>query len=226
METQRDYYLLLVDFRAFTQLSSADAQSVMDRVSAGLVRINSSLRPKPVIDLTLSYGDEVAGLFANPDNIFDCADDLRNLLYPNATMRFVAARGRIAVRSKDIRRVGGSVFKVADEAMKRIKKKKKFCCWLLGDPVLDAVLDSLVELSNSVIMEMTSYQREVFSLLCRGLRQKDIAAKLNKHPQSVSDVVKRGKAELVVDAQNTVRALLSARGRRLHIRQQGTNTGD
>lgn len=208
MDARADYYLLLIDIRGSTRLAMPKARQLMEKLEVELRRINRTLKPKPVLGLSMSYGDEVAGLFTTPARLFDVLMAVRNVLHPGVGLRFVVTRGKIAVSSKDIRKVGGEVFKKANEAMQRIKKRNRFCCWLLGEPIFDAVLTSLVEMSNALLEDMTQYQREVFILLEQGFAQKIVARKLKKHPQSVSDAVKRSKAGIVLDAHRAIRGLL------------------
>jgi len=186
----------------------------MTRLKEELLAINRSLHPKPVIPLTISYGDEVAGLFASPMPLHDVVWRLRGALLPDLRFRFVACRGRIAVASKDIREVGGEVFKRASQAMRSLKAQDRFCRFLLGNALVDPVLDSLARMSNALIEEMTPYQRTVFGLLEQGKPHKDIARELGKYPQSVSQAAKAGKADLILAAQQAINVLLASEGQR------------
>jgi hypothetical protein len=209
MNTDSDYYLLLIDIRESTRLQGKKAQRVMERLEAEIRRLNRTLKPKPTIGLSINYGDEVAGLFISPLQFFDVVESMRDVLHPDVQLRFVAAKGKISVPSKDIRKVGGEVFKKADAAIQRLKKERRFSRWLLGDPILDTVLTALTEMSNAVLENMTSYQRMAFSLLKQGFSQKTVSKKLGKHPQSVSDAVKRGKADLLLEAHSAIRQMLA-----------------
>jgi len=79
---------------------------------------------------------------------------------------------------------------------------------LIGDAAVSSALGALTEISNAVLEDMTRYQREVYRLLASGLNQGEIAARLGKYPQSVSDAVKRGHAELVIEASAAISELL------------------
>jgi hypothetical protein len=111
MDTNRDYYLLLIDVRGSTKLAPKRIDRVMDRLATELPRINRRLGRELALGLRVSYGDEVAGLFASASRLYDAAVAVRDVLYPDAGLRFVVAKGRIAVASRDIRKVGGLVFR-------------------------------------------------------------------------------------------------------------------
>lgn len=100
---------------------------------------------------------------------------------------------KIGVASKDIRKLGGEVFKKADERIKQLKKKDMFCEWVFKNTTENEILNSLSEMSNEIVERMTPYQREVCQLLERGLTQKEISKWLEKYPQSISYAVKRGR---------------------------------
>jgi DNA-binding CsgD family transcriptional regulator len=210
MDTSHNRYLLLIDLRESTKLAPEVASQVLARLEQRLAGLNSDVDPAPVLGLSLSYGDEVAGLFDRPQSLYGVVDQVRDALWPEVTVRFVAAYGAIGRASDDIRQVGGEVFKRANEAIQKLKKRRRFCSWLMGDPILDAALDSLTEMGNALLEDMTEYQREVYRLLAANLSQKQIAEKLGKHKQSVSEASSRGRAELVLEARNSIHGLVAA----------------
>jgi DNA-binding CsgD family transcriptional regulator len=200
MDTVSHRYLLLVDLKDSTRLAPDAADRLFVRLEERLAELNRHLDPAPVLGLTISYGDEVAGLFDTPVHLYDIAQQIRDWLRPEVGIRFVAVRGPIGRYSADIRQVGGEVFKRADGAIRAIKRSRRVCRWLIGSPNVDTTLDSLTEMSNAVLEGMTDYQREVYGLLAGGLSQTEAAARLGKYPQSVSDAVRRGRADLVLEA--------------------------
>ncbi|HOC42290.1 MAG TPA: hypothetical protein PKJ99_04645 [Thermoanaerobaculales bacterium] len=203
-------FLLLVDVKGSTGLTPRVAERVFGTLEERLAGLSRRLDPAPVLGLSISYGDEVAGLFDTPVHLYSVVDQVRDWLHPEAAIRFVAARGSIGRFSHDIRQVGGEVFKRADDAVRAIKKERRFCRWLIGDATTNAALDALTEMSNAVLEDMTVYQREVYRLLASGLSQAEIAGRMRKHRQSVSDAVRRGHAELVLEAAAAIGGLLHA----------------
>jgi hypothetical protein len=209
MEASEDHYLLLVDLKGSTRLAPPAAERLLGRLEELLAELSRRLDPAPLLGLTISYGDEVAGLFDTPVHLYKVAEQIRDWLHPEAGIRFVAVRGAIGRPSDDIRQVGGEVFKRADHAIRAIKKGRRFCRWLIGSPSVNSALDSLTEMSNAVLESMTDYQREVYGLLATGLTQTEAATRLGKYPQSVSDAVKRGRADLVLEASQAINGLLA-----------------
>jgi hypothetical protein len=203
------HYLLLIDLKRSTRLAPEAASRLFGRLEERLGDLNRQLEPRPVLGLTISYGDEVAGLFDSPVRLYDIVDQIREMLHLEVGIRFVAARGSIGRFSQDIRQVGGEVFKRADGAMRAIKKQRRFSKWLIGGPTGNTALDALTEISNAVLEDMTAYQRDVYQLLAGGLSQAEIAVQMGKHRQSVSDAVKRGHAECVIEARGAINGLLA-----------------
>jgi hypothetical protein len=209
LDTDTDYYLFLIDIKRSTQMPVQQRKSVFARLENALATLNRELAAKPLLGLEISYGDEVSGLFDKPGQLYFTVQTLRDTLMPDAEFRFVVAYGKIGIVSDDIRRVGGSVFKTADAGINTLKRQNRFCQWLLPDQVNGEVLTSLCEMSNEIYSRMTPYQRQVYHGLRDGLSQKSIAERLKKHPQSVSDAVRRGGAELLMGADQAIDQLLT-----------------
>lgn len=55
---------------------------------------------------------------------------------------------------------------------------------------------------------MSDYQRSVFELLVDGLAQKQIAVKLGKYEQSVSDAIQRGKVTYILESEQVIHLIL------------------
>jgi len=214
METSRDYALLLVDVRGSTSLPPERIGPAMRRVEDESRRLSRRFKDSLALGLSLSYGDEIAGLFRSTAPLYQCVVALREALHPDTGLRFVVSEGRIGVVSDDIRKVGGPVFKTADEAMDSVKSARLYGAWLLADARLSTVLDSLTRLSNEFVERMTAYQRAVYRGLRAGTSLSGIAEALGKHRQSVSDAARRGGAGLVIEAERSVDALLT--GAALH----------
>jgi hypothetical protein len=221
MDISKKYYLLLLDIKGSTRQALQDRQKLFETLEKEIQRLNGSLNPKPVLSLQISYGDEVAGLFDSPGNLYDAVDALRSCLFDKAEVRFVAVYGEIGVVSEDIRKIGGEIFKRADDLMRRLKRERGFCKWAAGDPFLDQLLTSLTEMSNTLLKNMTPYQHELYCRLKSGEAKTTIASTLKKHKQSVSNSVKRGGAELVLQAEETIRMTLE----RLDVEKQKRGRG-
>jgi len=208
LQISKNYFLILIDIKKSTTLSSATRKKVFEELDLLLKKLNRKLNPKPVLKLSVSYGDEIAGLFETPMQFNGIVTQLREGLFPKAQFRFVAAHGKIGVASKDIRKLGGEVFKKADERIKQLKKKDMFCEWVFKTARENEIRNSLSEMSNEILVRMTTYQREVWQLLEQGLTQKEISKQLKKYPQSVSLAVKRGGADQAVRAGQIINKIL------------------
>ena len=212
MDADREYFLLLMDIRDSTEMSPEQSERAMGRLREELLRVNRRLQRDLALRLRMSYGDEIAGLFKSPPRLFDAVAAVRDVLYPDAAMRFVVTRGKIGVPTRDMRRVSGPAFKEADGVMGTLKSQNRFAAWRLGDALLDDVLDSLTRTSNALLEEMTDNQRKVFDLVRFGMKRVEIAEKLGKSKQAVSDAAVRGRVDLVVDAERAIRRVLEELG--------------
>lgn len=209
LDVARPYVLFLADIKASSKLSSSTRERVFGRIRREIKKLNSMLAPPPALKLSISYGDEIAGLFEDARNTYHVADCLREAAFPDALLRFVVIRDTIGVSSSDIRQLGGTVFKRAGQEMEFLKRKNRFCRWGLDRVSLDGPLEVLVELSNDLIRRMTAYQREIWRLLRSGHSRSEIADLLGKHRQSVSRAAREGGAELVIMAEDQISRLLS-----------------
>ncbi len=202
------YVLFLADVQASSKLEPAVCQGVFARIQEVIIELNSELRPPPILNLSISYGDEIAGLFEHARCAYRVADSLREATYPDTAIRFVVVQDKIGKSSEDIRQIGGPVFKQASERILSPKKKNRFCSWDLGRERLDGPLEALVGLSNGLIQRMTDYQRQVWRLLRSGRSQAQIADMFGKHRQSVSRALMEGGGDLVIIAENHIQSLL------------------
>ena len=208
-DTGLDYYLLLTDVRSSTEAYPPGLQAAFDRLGQVLPKLNQRHREAMALPLSVNYGDEVSGLFISATPLYDVLSTIRDALYPDACLRFAATKGRIAIASHDIRQVGGSVFKDADAAIGRLKRKRLFCSWSFGHKVLDGVLTSLTELSNTLIEDMTDNQRGVFVLARGRLKGVEVAERLGVSSQAASSAAVRGRVDLVLDAELRIREVLT-----------------
>lgn len=208
IEVGKDYFLLLFDMKNSTKLSAVKAKDKFEKLEDAIQHFNDQLQSQIALPMSINYGDEIAGLFYSPKSFYLVADQFRQILFPETTIRFVAIKGQVAVVSDDIRQIGGTIFKKANEEMVRLKKEDKFSWWGIDSAPINESLTALSELSNAVINDMSEYQREVYSLLKQGFNQKEIAQKLDKYAQSVWDAVQRSKAAYVLQAEKAIFQLL------------------
>jgi len=179
------------------------------RLDEAIQDLNRRFAHDLALPLTRAYGDEVAGLLLHHEPGLEILDALRESLHPDGTLRCVIAAGQIGVPSTDIRRVGGEVFKKADEEIRQLGARNGFFSCLLDEEVVSLALTALVNTANALIERMTPYQRSVWRLAKQGLAQREIAERLGKFAQSVSDAARRAAIDTVVAAENAAKELLS-----------------
>lgn len=182
---KNNYFLLLIDVKDSTGLPSKEVNYKMNLLEAGLVKLNKEFKTQIAIPLSISYGDEIAGLFNSPKNFYDIIMSIQKIFYPLTGIRFVSVKGKISMESTDIRKVGGPVFKKASKAIQNLKKDNGYASWQLGNTIQDKTLESLCEISNALINDMSDYQYKVYELFSAGQTQKEIAQQLGKYTQSV-----------------------------------------
>jgi hypothetical protein len=220
VDTKTVYYLLLADVKGSTLASSS---AVMERLEATATQLSVEHSSALVLGLTLSYGDEVAGLFSRPDPLYSIMRSIRDELLPDLGVRFVVIRGRIGRPSTDIRKVGGEVFKRASVEMAKAKRAGRFCHWDVGNPIAGAVLTTLTEMAQAMFDKLSPYQRDIYFGLRNGKSQRAIADALGKYKQSVSEAVGRGNIELLIEAERLINSLLASQpwlmdfGRSSHV---------
>ena len=210
MRLDQDYYLLLGDLHGSTRLAPAQSDAAMTTLKQELAHWSAVGRSDLVLPLQVNYGDEFAGLFRTPRLIHDVVAGLRAALHGQVGFRFVAAKGRIGHVSDRLSEVNGEIFKRASEALSRMKSKGRFARWLIASEAENVVLDALSEAAHALRSDLTDYQREVLQHLSMGLSQADIAQALDKLPQSVSDAVRRGHLNVVLELDALIRARLQA----------------
>jgi hypothetical protein len=220
VDVNATYYLLLADVRGSTAASSAAA---MERLEATAPQLSVEHSSALVLGLTLSYGDEVAGLFSQPGPLYSIMRQIRDVLLPDLGVRFVVIRGRIGRPSTDIRKVGGEVFKRASTAMEKTKRSGHFCYWDVENATASAILTTLTEMTHAMFLKLSPYQREIYFGLRGGQTQSAIAGALGKYKQSVSEAVGRGNIELLIEAERLINSLLASQpwlmdfGRSSHV---------
>ena len=208
LDLKKSYFLLLIDLKNSTKIDIKKKEIVFNRINTLLTELNATLIPSPILELSISYGDEIAGLFSSPAGFYSVIHRLRTIFDKKTGFRFIVCSGKIGNVSTDIRQIGGEIFKLGEHLMNQLKKDGYFCNWFFNDQDLNMVLNSLTRLSYYLYKNMTDYQRKILELKEQNFLQKDIADKLSKSDDSVSKAIKRSGIELVIQADRSIENIL------------------
>jgi DNA-binding NarL/FixJ family response regulator len=149
----------------------------------------------------------LAGVYETAEPVYDIASELRDAVYQDTQIRFVAVRGAVGVVDADMSKVGGLVFKRASQLIGEAKTKGRFGSFMISSN-LDQALGALVQSSNYLLESMTERQRKVYDLLKGGMTHEEIAKQFKVSRQAVTDAAKRGGTEYVLESEAAIRKLL------------------
>jgi DNA-binding CsgD family transcriptional regulator len=196
--------LLLCDLKDSSTLGPERGAEILRQIDARLQALNQQHAAQIILPFEISYGDEFAGLVHAPAAAFEVVRRIRQEIAGQVSFRFAAVIGRIGARSGNIRQIGGEVFTLANTAIRRLKRQNRFGEWHVFHDARDTELSLLTNLSQGFISRMSAYQFQVYSRLADGASQKAVAQQLGKYPQSVSDAVRRGEIDLVIEAEEQI----------------------
>lgn len=205
MDIDRAYVLLLGDLKGSTDLEAGPSDAAFESLNVAIDKLTERFRGELVLGLEVNYGDEFAGLFRSAIPVYDVIDALRSMLHDQVSFRVAVARGRVGHVSDSLTRLGGPVFRQANDSLEHLKRRGLFADWQVGTSLTNRTLTALTETSQTLRSEMTTYQYQVFRKLAEGHSQIDIAKCMNKHPQSVSNAAKKGHATLAIQVDELIR---------------------
>ncbi len=211
ISTRHDSFLLLADIEGSTRLSSRDMQKVTRILSTALRSLSSEYADDVALPLRQQYGDEMAGLFVRPRNMYDVIDAIREATRPVVRVRFVVTSGRVGQPADDVSVVGGAIFKKAHERMNESKQRSRGVgiAWEIGPPFERGVLQALSSMVGSRIDDLTDYRYQIWRLLRDGHTQTEVARKLRRHTQSVSSATARGHIRSLIEGESAIRSILN-----------------
>jgi DNA-directed RNA polymerase specialized sigma24 family protein len=172
-------------------------------------------------DLDARYGQERLAAFA-----FTQGDELQGLLRLDADpflavlatglrsdrrrMRWAIAVGEVARGSGPATERSGPAFIAARERLASAKAARDGLAVVTGDRVADALFDDLAPLLMTLVDELTPRQRTMARLLLvDGLRQAEVAERLEVSRATVSVVAGRGRVREIGRLARALRALLA-----------------
>jgi DNA-binding CsgD family transcriptional regulator len=144
-----------------------------------------------VFDYT--QGDELQGLLDTDANPFSALLTAA-LDEPPLLLRWGIARGAVEAGSGPATRRTGPAFLLAREAIRHAVRSRVGLVARTGLPQVDSILDDLTPLLPTLLEDLSPRQREIARLvLVEGLRQADVAARLNVSRATVSVAFGRGR---------------------------------
>lgn len=201
-------FLFLADIVDSSLLPKRELTSIMNRLEKCVQGWNKEYKMEMVVPMNISYGDEIAALLKTPRPIFKIVQETRSLLFPHTRIRFVVVKGNVGADNPDIRKVGGPAFKRADELLSIAKKKDWFACWETGSKITDTILNSLCGLTDTMLNDMSTNQREIYQWYSQGFTQKEIAIKMGKYPQYIWTAMNKSHISQIHDAEKAIHQIL------------------
>jgi DNA-binding CsgD family transcriptional regulator len=155
-----------------------------------------------------TQGDELQGLLAPTADPF--AAILRASLDPGRQpMRWSIAAGSIDPGTGPATQRTGRAFLAAREAINRAKAQRDRLLAVTGDPRTDTLLADMAPLYVILLDELTKRQRQIGRLiLVEGLRQSDVADRLQIARPTVSVAFERARLRDIARLGHALRALL------------------
>jgi hypothetical protein len=157
-----------------------------------------------------TQGDEIQGLVEPGADPFVAVLDatLRPHEGPGAAppMRWAVAAGAVDPGHGPATRRTGEAFLAARATLEHAVRARDGLRCVSGDGHADALLSDLAPVLAAIVDDMTDRQREVARLaVVEGLKQSDIAARLNVAPPTISVSLARGDVRSLIRLANALR---------------------
>jgi DNA-binding CsgD family transcriptional regulator len=174
--------------------------------------LDDAYGPERLAPFEYTQGDEIQGLLALEADPFRAVLDATLRPHRGADaaprMRWAVVAGEIDPGSGPATRRTGPAFLVARDALERAKHDRDGLVCRTGDRRVDALLDGTAPVLAAMIDAMTDRQRDVARLaLVEGLRQSEIAERLNVARATVSVSFARGNVRNLARLLAAVRLL-------------------
>lgn len=202
------YAALIGDIISSKEIPSDQRRSLQHRLQAHLRRLNADLTDSLEVDLQITGGDEIQGLFHRAPAIVDVYLEVWESL---EDVRFVygVGFGRVTTDlSERIVEIDGPCFHRAREAMETAKKSRR-PLEAKGVPASEAV-STIFQLLDRIRESWTPTQRAYVSALRRLSSRKAVAQEFDVSPSAVTQALKRADYALFEDGEDAARELLEA----------------
>jgi hypothetical protein len=155
--------------------------------------------------------DEISGLLRRPERAFEICARVNEMVHP-ARFRWGIAEGTIdvGIRTRDAGAMDGPAFHAASEAIARAEAERRTYAFSLPrlGPDQTEMLEASAQLYAEVVMAWTSTVPQVIAAIRSTTSQVEAAKSLKVTPQRVSQVVRRGSINRLIDFEAATRAVL------------------
>lgn len=200
------YLALLADLVGSRRVD--DRAAVQRRMLETVDTLNARHADDLTAPLAVSRGDEVQGLFARPDAVVPVVVELADALHPVEWCCGVGWGGLTTPLGAEVVRLDGPAFHGARAALERAQGDGR---WLAVEGLGSATgqgLESLFVLMQALRRRWTERQIE-FIRAARGALQKDVAARFDVSPSTVSESLKAAGFSAVQEGEEAAAALLA-----------------
>lgn len=182
------------------------------RLATELETLSERLDDALVGRLALLRGDEVQGLFRDPEAAMDVVIGLADRLFPVRMVHGLGC-GRLTTRpGSEITQLDGPCFHHAREALHAAAKDDQWLAARGFSPPVDRALTALFQLMRAIRGRWTDRQAEL-ARAARGSRQKDVAERFGISPSVVSESLKAAAFTAVRKGEEAARDLLRTFGK-------------
>jgi hypothetical protein len=211
-----DYVALISDLVASSEM--ANRATIQRHLPTWLAELNGRLGPRGLASpLTLTAGDEIQGLFRDPEGMVDVIQELTDHMFGSGgKVRFGAGRGSLTTgpvprapgQAPNPAFLDGPAFHRARAALEEAQRSGAWVCFQGFEDPGDEVLDGLFALMAAVRSRWTPKQG-VYSYSARqSPSQKDLARKHRISPSVVSESLKAANHEAILAGERAARLLL------------------
>lgn len=201
-------YVLLLDLVGSSQLP--DRQAATERVQAAQRVVNERFESEWLAPLETTRGDETAAVLSRAGAAYDVISGMADEIHP-LNLRAVLEYGNL-VAGLDTRRasiIDGPAFNKADQQMESLKGSARLCHFATGLPAVDPSLNAVGNLLLDRLTDLTELQRRILRQYQAKRQQKAVGRIVARSQQQVSTTLQAIRWELIDDAEETMRGLLS-----------------
>ncbi|MBI3189054.1 MAG: hypothetical protein HYZ33_00235 [Ignavibacteriales bacterium] len=206
----KSYYIFLTDIIRSRQLAD-NRQAATKKLKVVLNEINSKYSSALFAPLEITRGDEAAAVLFSVEQLYDIIITISNTLLPFHA-RFAVSYNTLTagITSRKSSEMDGPAFYIADEVMNKMKKTQKVFQLNTGNDTLDFPITSLVNMLLFRREQCTDFQRNVADMYRKGLKQNEIANKLKRSQQQVSQAMRALPADIYFESEENVSFLLKS----------------